>query len=117
MLCGPQFSTLEEAGTAILTLVDGIAEAQFRASRLTRAEVRRQLLLMCAAAADLERAARERMPELEWSAWNDTSLRLQTNGPEADAAMWFAIGSLVPATLTWLRVYRKEQPGLFAAGT
>ena len=33
-----------------------------------------------------------------------------------DEALWFAVRSLVPATLMWLRVYRESNPELFGFG-
>jgi hypothetical protein len=36
-------------------------------------------------------------------------------GPPQDEALRFAVQSLVPATLSWLRVYRQSEPDLFSA--
>ena len=54
------------------------------------------------------------MPELDWDGWRSVAHRLQSDSrEEVDEALWFAISSLVPATLLWLRVYRQSQPRLF----
>jgi hypothetical protein len=45
-----------------------------------------------------------------------SDLALGLPGESQAEALWFAIASLVPATLLWLRVYKQAQPGLFAWG-
>jgi len=54
------------------------------------------------------------MPELDWAAWRATELALDAAASAQAEALWFAVRSLVPATLNWLHVYRQEQPGWFA---
>lgn len=47
--------------------------------------------------------------ELDREGW-----RLQAEtGEDLDDAIWFAIHSVVPATLLWLRVHRQSHPQLF----
>ena len=55
------------------------------------------------------------MPEIDWAGWRAPRLALPTPGEPQDDALWFAVQSLVPATLNWLRVYRDEHPALFSA--
>jgi hypothetical protein len=55
------------------------------------------------------------MPEIDWAAWRATRLALPVPGEAQDETLWFAVQSLVPATLNWLRVYRAERPELFSA--
>lgn len=105
---------IEQAGMAVVTLAEGLEEAELRRSRLTRAELLRQLRVLAASAMAVPAAARADMPELDWDGWRALSLRLQADhGEDVDEALWFAVSSLVPATLLWLRVYRRSQPGLF----
>jgi hypothetical protein len=104
---------LTEAGEGVLVLVDGLVEAEFCRSRLTRAEVQRLLLEMADTLTALPAAARAAMPELDWAGWKAAALTTRTVPEERDAALWFAARSLVPATLSWLRVYQREQPALF----
>lgn len=114
MLSGAQFAIIEEAGAAVLTLMEGVEEAEFSRSRLTRAEVRRQLLTIAATAARIPHRARQAMPELDWNGWVALGRELEgAGGRLPDEPLWFSVRSLVPATLMWLRVYRQAQPGLF----
>ncbi len=104
---------VEEAGLAVLTLTEHLERDEFMRSRLTRAEVTRQLRSLTAAAGDMPPQARTQLPELDWSGWETTGRALDQTGAAQEEALWFAITSLVPATLMWLRVYRKNQPEIF----
>jgi len=117
MLSGALFAIIEEAGAAVLILTEEVEREEFLASRLTRAEARRQLLVMADMLAEVGAGTRQRMPELEWAGWQAMARALRgedANPDNADEALWFAIRSLVPATVMWLRVYRKSQPELFS---
>ena len=59
-------------------------------SRLTRAEVQRQLATLAASVAQIEPEQRATMPELDWSGW--ALMRVQLAGPPGetlDEALWF----------------------------
>jgi hypothetical protein len=123
MISAPMLQLANEAGEAVLILTDDLQRDELLRSRLTRAEVRRQLLQLAGTLSDVPDALRHRMPEIAWDGWHAARMALQSHGGAPDAAgqaahddaMWFAVQSLVPATLSWLRVYRNEQPGLFTA--
>jgi uncharacterized protein with HEPN domain len=105
---------IEQAGTAVAILTEGLTQEELLRSRLTRAEVLRQLKLLADSAAQMQPAARATMPELDWSGWD--AMRQRFSGPAGaslDEALWFACEALVPATLLWLRVYQQSQPELF----
>ncbi len=105
---------IEEAGIGVLTLTEGVEKEELLRSRLTRHEVCNQLFTLSTCLAQLPPNLRVAMPELDWSGWQATSRLLGTEqGPERHEVMWFAIASLVPATLMWLRAYRVNQPELF----
>lgn len=105
---------IEQSGLAVVTLAEGLDEADLRRSRLTRAEVLRHLRVLSRSAIAVLPSAREEMPELDWEGWRLLSLRLQAEtGDDINDAIWFATHSVVPATLLWLRVYRQSQPQLF----
>lgn len=107
-------ATTEDAATAVLTLCEGIDEKDLLASRLTRREVTRQIAVAADALCGLGPTARSTLPEIDWDAWQLTIDRLAECGPDADESLWFAVSSLVPATMLWLRLYRRERPDLFA---
>jgi uncharacterized protein with HEPN domain len=105
---------IEQAGTAVAILVEGLARDELLRSRLTRAEVLRQLKTLADSAAQVNPGARADMPELDWSGWDAMGARFAAPpGVALDEALWFAVQALVPATLLWLRVYQQSQPELF----
>ncbi|MBK1711828.1 hypothetical protein [Rubrivivax gelatinosus] len=113
MITAAMLQLVHEAGEAVLILVDGLTERDFRRSRLTRAEARRQLLVVARTLASLPAAAQERLSEIDFDGWRYVGSALLEDGPGADDAAWFAAESLLPATLGWLKVHRQETPQLF----
>ncbi len=113
MLTITPFHTLEAAGTAVLTLTEGLEKQEFLASRLTRAETRRQIHLMSAATALLSQQTQGRMAEIDWEGWRILDQRLAISDKAEDTLLWLAVRALAPDTLMWLRVYRKNQPDWF----
>lgn len=117
MLNASMLSIIEEAGTAVLILSEGLEQAELLGSRLTRAEVLRQVGIIAETAANLPAQTRAVLAEVDWDGWESMARRLDAGGGAADEALWFAVRSLVPAALMWLRVYRQNQPELFAYTT
>jgi hypothetical protein len=113
MITAPLLQLTWNAGEAVLTLTEGLTEADLLRSRLTRAEVQRQLQSMAETLCDAPDALRHLMPEIDWAGWRATRLALPNIGTQQDEALCFAVRSLVPATLSWLRVYQQSQPELF----
>lgn len=113
MLNASLLSIIEEAGIAVLILTEGLEEEEFLNSRLPRAEVGRQVKVMTGLAGKLPPRTCSLMAEVDWAGWAATARQLNEPGPAADDALWFAARSLIPATVMWLRVYRKNQPELF----
>jgi uncharacterized protein with HEPN domain len=105
---------VEQAGLAVLTLAENLTEDELLRSRLTRAEVQRQLTTLADSLVQLAPSLHTAMPDLGWEGWQSLQAVLHgPPGPALDDALWFASSSLVPATVLWLRVYRKEKPELF----
>ncbi len=113
MLNASLLSIIEEAGVAVLILTEGLEKDEFLASRLTRAETQRQLKVMSESAANLPPPAQAMLAEVDWGGWHTVSQQLGSRGEAEQEALWFAVRALVPATLMWLRVYRKNQPEIF----
>jgi uncharacterized protein with HEPN domain len=114
ILDSARLGLIEQAGTAVAILLEGLEREEFLRSRLTRREALRQLQLLAASAAEVEPTMRANMPELDWSGWDAMRARLAAAPGEAlDEALWFAASALMPATLLWLRVYQHSQPALF----
>jgi len=113
MITAAMLHLIQDAGEGVLVLVDGLDEADFQRSRLTRHEVRRQLQLLADLLEALPGAAHDAMPEIDWGAWRAVGLALASPALAQDDAAWFAARALVPATLSWLRVYRQGSPALF----
>lgn len=113
MLNALLLSTIEEAGVAVLTLTECLQQNEFLRSRLTRAESLRQLRVMGASIVSVPAPTQRLLPEIDWPGWLVVARELEKRGAVQDEALWFAVRSLVPATLTWLRVYRQNQPQVF----
>lgn len=114
---GALLGLIEQAAQGVLVLCEGLARDELLGSRLTRTEVLRQLSTLTVSATQLDVAVQAAMPELDWAGWAALALRLRAPaGPELDEALWFAVESLVPATLLWLRFYRQQQPRWFRIG-
>ena len=113
MLNASLLAIIEEASIAVLTLAEGLEKEEFLNSRLTRAEVRRQVKVMTDIAGKLPPQTCTLMAEVDWAGWAATARQLNEPGQAADDALWFAARSLIPATVMWLRVYRNNQPELF----
>ena len=106
---------VEQAGLAVLTLAENLSRDELLRSRLTREEVRRQLRILEGSLAALPASLKQAMPEIDWQGWQGLCPHLALPSGEAvDDALWFAVESLTPALLLWLRVYRRGQPELFA---
>lgn len=113
LLSAPLIGLLQEAGEAVLTLTEGLEQGELLSSRLTRAEVTRQLQVMASAMKRMPAPLTQAMPEIDWAAWRGVEISLREPGPAREDALWFGVQSLVPATLSWLRVYRQSSPELF----
>lgn len=114
MLTAAMLGTIQEAGEAVLTLTEGLEEGELLGSRLTRAETTRQLGILASALRALPESATHAMPEIDWAGWRGMNAALGLSGPARDEALWFGVRALVPATLSWLKVYRTAKPELFA---
>lgn len=109
----PSISTLlqviEDAGTAVLTLTEGLTKQEFLASRLTRAETRRQLNRMSKSASLLASEIESDLLEIDWEGWRALNRRLNGTDKAEDTLLWLAVCALTPNTIQWLRVYRHNQ--------
>ncbi len=113
MLDAAVLAIIEEAGVNVLTMTEGLDESEFLSTRLTRQEVRRQLVVMSESLSSLSLHARGDMRELDWEGWAAAARRI---GTDENETIWFLVRSLVPATLMWLRLYRTTRPEFFAYG-
>lgn len=113
MLNASLLSIIEEAGIAVLTLTEGLEKDEFLASRLTRAETQRQVKILSESAASLPPRMQTALAEVDWGGWHAVARQLGENRDAEQEALWFAVRSLVPATVMWLRVYRTNQPEVF----
>jgi uncharacterized protein with HEPN domain len=114
MLNASLLSIIEEAGVAVLILTEGLEQDEFLASRLTRAETQRQVKAISECIGNLDPHILSTLVEVDWEGWHTVAGQLGTPDKSAEQdALWFAVRALVPATLMWLRFYRKEQPDVF----
>jgi len=111
---GALLAIIEQSGMAVATLTEGLERDELLHSRLTRAEVLRQVRVLARGVTAIGAQTRGAMPELDWSGWEVMHKQLALPPGEAlDEALWFACQSLVPAMLLWLRFYRQANAGLF----
>jgi uncharacterized protein with HEPN domain len=113
MLIGSLLTVIEDAGEGVLVMTEEVEKAEFLHSRLTRHEVQRRLLIMAGGAGNVAPEARLLMPEVPWEDWEKLARDLNRDNPDADELLWFAVTALAPATMTWIEVYRNNQPELF----
>lgn len=113
MLNALLLSTIEETGVAVLTLTEGLEQNEFLRSRLTRAETLRQLRVMGVSLANVPLPTQSLLPEIDWLGWQAVARQINERGAAHDEVLWFTVRSLVPATLSWLRFYRQNQPQVF----
>jgi uncharacterized protein with HEPN domain len=114
LLTGAMLGILEESAVAVMVLTEATEAEEFFASRITQQEVRRYMLRMAQTASNLPAEAKQSMAEIDWAGWSLLLLQLQENGGAERDALWFGVRSLVPATLMWLRLFRKSAPQLFS---
>jgi len=113
MITAAMLKLIEESGECAMVLTDGVDHDELMRSRITRYEVERLLVLVARTLDDLAVEARQLMPEIDWPGWEMLRARLNDESTR-DEALWFGLRSLLPATLSWLRVYRKSHPELFS---
>lgn len=114
MLNASLLTIIEETGVNILTLTEGLEQEEFFALRLTPINTLQQLRTVVDSILQLPLETQAILAEIDWPGWHAVARQLNANTPEARDAIWFAIRSLVPAMLMWLRIYRKNQPELFS---
>lgn len=117
MITAAMLKLIQQSGEGVLVLVEGLEESEFCRSRLTRQEVRRLLAAMADTLESLPDAMQQRMPEVDWPGWRTVALALGSPALAGDEAAWSAAQTLVPATLSWLRVYQRDEPALFELKT
>jgi len=117
LVTAPLLSLAMQTAEDVIVLVDGLSESEFRRSRLTRAEVRHRLASMATALSGLPPDVTAAAPEIDWDGWRSLRRALEAGGGDDASAVdaaWFGATALAPATLSWLRVYRQQQPAWFA---
>ena len=114
VLVGSLLKIIEAAGESILTLTEGVDPEEFFNSRITQMEVMNQLRVIAESSSNFPIEHKSQMAEIDWAGWSMLNMQLKTAGGFERDAVWFAVRSLVPATLMWLRVFRQNSPELFA---
>ena len=114
MVSGALLGIIEEACEDILILVENVEPEEFFASKLTQKEAIRQIRIITESAANLPDDIKLKMKEIDWAGWQVLWAQVKTTGGFERDAIWFAIRSMVPATIMWLRVFRQSQPEIFA---
>jgi len=114
ILSSAMLGIIEEAGQAVLIMTDGLEPEEFFDSRITKYEVLRQITVMARTAVNVPHEIKYKMVEIDWAGWSVLKTQLTMGDGFNRDALWFGVRSLVPATLMWLRVFRKNAPELFS---
>lgn len=114
MLNGALLDILEQNGTGVMIMTEGLEEAEFFATRLTRQEVLQRMQTMATTATNVPAEVKMQLEEIDWAGWSALASQFSAPLDSDHDSLWFGVRSLVPATLMWLRVYRKNQPELFS---
>lgn len=113
MLTGAMLGLMEQLALDIMVLTEEISEEDFFNSRLTKTQTLQLLNDFAKTAANLPAATRERMHEIDWTAW--AALRKALAKPERHPLqIWVAIKELTPLTVQRLHDYKRKQPQLFS---
>lgn len=113
MLTGAMLGLMEQIALDIMTLTEEINGAEFFASRLTRAQTLQLLGSLAQTAANLPAEARERMPQIDWTAWAALA-KVLPKPSQHPLQIWVAIKELTPMTVQLLHDYKRTQPQLFS---
>ena len=114
IVSGAMLGILQEAGNSVLIMTEGLEYDEFFNSRITQYEVVRQLQVMADTTFNLPYELKQRMLEIDWETWSALSTQFTKTDESMQEAIWFAVRSLVPATLLWLRVFDQSMPELFS---
>jgi len=114
LLSGALLGFMEEAGVAILTLTEAVEPEEFFSSRLTQHEVMRHMRVLVETAASVPDELKHKLIDIDWAGLAVLCAKLKLEGGFERDAVWFGVRSLAPATLMWLRFYRKDAPELFS---
>ncbi len=114
IVSGALLKIIEESCESILTLTEEVEPEEFFNSRITQQEVMHQIRTIADSASNLSFDIKNKMAEIDWAGWHFLQNQLAVTGGFERDALWFSIKSLVPATIMWLRVFRKSTPEFFA---
>ncbi|ANQ83156.1 hypothetical protein [Azoarcus olearius] len=111
--CAGLLGNLHDAGVAISLCTSGWDQAAFFESRAARKKALQCLNVMVDSARDLPDAVTARLGRIDWLAWEALRAVLKARTADERDRLWYAIGTLVPATVIELRRYRRQMPQLF----
>lgn len=111
--CAGLLGNLHDAGVAISLCTSGWEKDAFFESRAARKKALQCLRVMVDSARDLPDAVSARLGRIDWLAWETLRPLLKAKSADDCDRLWYAIGTLVPATVIELRRYRRLMPQLF----
>ncbi|QDF95114.1 hypothetical protein CJ010_00370 [Azoarcus sp. DD4] len=111
--CAGLLGNLHDAGVAISLCTSGWEKDAFFESRAARKKALQCMNVMVDSARDLPDAVTARLGRIDWLAWEELRPVLKARNADERDRLWYAIGTLVPATVIELRRYRRLMPQLF----
>jgi uncharacterized protein with HEPN domain len=108
------FEILRQAGEQLLDLVVEMQSSQeLFASANTLPVIEALLLAMSTTLGHLPPVLHLRLPQVDWAGWAAVHDCLSTGRQPREDEVWYAVCSLVPATLVLLDKLRQREPELF----
>ena len=117
MLHRMQCDIVTASGEAIRVLLAEMQdEAELFASATTLQVVEAQLLVIAQTLGHMSPALHQRLTRIDWHGWGELHRLLETDGKPRREEVWYAVRSLVPATLELLADLRRREPAWFGIG-
>lgn len=114
MLTRLQCDLVRECGQIIATVTAGMAdEDELFASANTLAVVESHLLVVAQTLAHLQPALQARLAWVDWTGWQALGGLLEHDVQSRREVVWYAIRSLLPATLQLIEKLRRIEPVWF----
>lgn len=104
--------TRGDAALKLLVALEGGADELF-ASANTLAAIESQLLAVAHTLAHLPPVVMLRLPQVDWAGWDALLRALRQGEPARREIVWYAVCSLLPATLVLLDQLRAQEPAWF----
>lgn len=117
MLIRMQYDILQASGQRVTDLLREMEnEDELFASANTLRRVEMYLLIIAQTLAHLPCELRQRLRQIDWHGWARLSQLIEQDAQPRREEVWYAIHSLLPATLALMAALRRREPVWFEIG-